>query len=122
MKNRHNVVSDVQDVLTKHGYTFSEYIRELGRINASVLNLNENAYKEFADLYKKLEDSYCNTLEKGKLLEALVGCLFQNGYGFLFDTHRNWRTSTNEIDILLLWTEVSKKNRRAYARLFHPFY
>ena len=102
------VISDVQEVLDKHGYTLLQYLNALGRKNAPVLNLCEDAYEKFAQLYQRLSEGDYNAGEKGKLLEALVDSLFRDGYGFLFDTHSNWRTSTNEIDVLLFWTEKAR--------------
>lgn len=108
MSTEDTVVQNIENLLADHGMTVAQFINQLGRKNSTVLNLPEEKQKEFCSLYDQIDSGLLNKSEKGKKLEQLVAILF--GEDSLFDCRQNYRTSTNEIDLLLSW---SKKAREA---------
>ena len=108
MGTEDTIVQDIENLLADHGMTVAQFINQLGRKNSTVLNLPEEKQKEFCSLYDQIDSNLLNKNEKGKKLEQLVAILF--GEDSLFDCRQNYRTSTNEIDLLLSW---SKKAREA---------
>lgn len=108
MGTEDTVVRDIENLLADNGMTVSQLINQLGRRNSTVLNLSDRKQKEFRSLYDQIDSDRFNKTEKGKKLEQLVSILF--GEDSLFDCGQNFRTSTNEIDLLLSW---GKKARSA---------
>ena len=108
MSTEDTTVQNIETILADKGMTLAQLINELGRKNSSVLNLPDIKQNEFCSLYDQIDGGSLSKTEKGKKLEQLVALLF--GEESLFDCRRNFRTSTNEIDLLLTW---SKKARDA---------
>ena len=105
INEKHDAISSAEKILTEAGYNICEFISVIGRRNSSLFNINSDTYKNFSKLYEQLEQEDYTLCSKGKLLERLVFCLFEEGYKSLFTVKSNCRTNTNEIDIFLLWTE-----------------
>jgi hypothetical protein len=108
MGTEDTIVQNIENLLADHGMTVAQVINHLGRKNSTVLNLSEEKQKEFCSIYDQIDRDLLNKREKGRKLEQLVAILF--GEESLFDCRQNYRTSTNEIDLLLSW---SKKAREA---------
>lgn len=102
------IVEDTELFLQERGLTISELLLILGKYNSRVLQMDDENCKEFTELYNKIEHEKDNSLQKGKLLEDLSFILFREGYKGLLECHKNCRTSTNEIDILLRWTQQAR--------------
>ncbi|MBR1886426.1 MAG: restriction endonuclease [Schwartzia sp.] len=119
MNRKHtSVFSAVSELLDQHGYTMFGFLQKYYNNNLDLLNLPDNAHKKFSGIYDKLCQEKNSARAKGNLLEELTHCLFTDGYGCMFDSHRQCRTSSNEIDILLLWSEQARLN--GFACVF-PF-
>lgn len=79
-----------------------------------VLNMSHDAYSRYKNYYEKLKkdiDEYkrnkkhiLTSKERGKVLEQIAACLFFSGMS-LFEVALNCRTSTNEIDLLVNWSD-----------------
>lgn len=78
--------------------------------------MSNDAYEEYKQCFKELEEdvrrnkeklkSLMNASERGKLLEKMAGLLFFDGNA-LFNKAINCRTVTNEIDILVNWNKIA---------------
>lgn len=63
------------------------------------------------DNYSKKKNHILTARERGSLFEQLVKCLFFSGDTLLFNEALNCRTSTNEIDLLIDWSDVAIQNQ-----------
>lgn len=102
------VVSEVIDIMNQHGISISDLIKLTGKRNSALFQLNDMSYEKFTDLYKKIVDGDYQQTAKGKLLEELMYSVFTEGYSTVWNCRKNCRTSTNEIDIQLDWTENAR--------------
>ena len=59
-------------------------------------------------LYNEIKKGKLTRGQKGQKLEELTSILFEKSVENLFDVYRNCRTSTNEIDLLIRWTENAR--------------
>lgn len=98
----------VEQLLHQAGYTLPELLIDSCKYNSRLLNISEVYIKRCQQIYYKLDKDVLSRGEKGRLLEELSGILFQKSVENLFDVYRNCRTSTNEIDILIRWTESAR--------------
>jgi hypothetical protein len=98
----------VEQVISQSGYTLADLIREYSRYNSSLLMMSDDSQKTFKELYECIDNRDLSRGEKGKKLEELSTLLFQKSVENLFDVYRNSRTSTNEIDLLIRWTEQAR--------------
>lgn len=108
MKKNRNIQHKTEAFLNDIGMTLPQLFQYLGKSHSSLLNLDDISQEKFVEIYNEIDKENCDKSNKGKLLEDLVGLLFQEGSGRLFNTRRNCRTSTNEIDLLLEWTEEAR--------------
>lgn len=108
MDNERRLAERGESFLRDIGLSLPEFLGLMGKYKSHVLNLGEDQYKKFAEIYKKIEDKDYEEKEKGKLLEELTYVLFQKGYPTLVECRKNCRTSTNEIDLQLGWTEEAR--------------
>lgn len=100
-----NILSKLSDELDHIGLTFPKFIRICGQNKAKLLNLSESDQKRFRAIFDRIEDGNLESSEKGRLLEQLTSILVGNS---LFHSLRNCRTSTNEVDILVEWSEFAR--------------
>lgn len=108
MISEEKVVKQVEGLLNEVGYTLSDFIRVSGRYNSSLLMLDNASYEQSIELYNTISKGGLKHGEKGKKLEELTTILFEKSVKNLFDVYRNCRTSTNEIDLLIRWTENAR--------------
>lgn len=87
--------------LEEQGYTVQDLIAHSGKKNLPLLKMPDECLKEYQDLYEKIDSGELNSTQKGRALERITELLFEAGG--LFDCRRNYRTSTNELDLLLTW-------------------
>lgn len=80
----------------------------LSRYKSTLLMMNDEDIKEFKKLYHCIENGKLSRESKGKTLEELSNLLFQNSVSNFFDVFKNCRTSTNEIDLLIRWSEEAR--------------
>lgn len=108
MEDNKNIQNKTEAFLSDIGMTLPQLFQYLGKSKSSLLNLDDASQEKFIEIYDKIDQNNCDKSNKGKLLEDLVALLFQGESGKLFNTRRNCRTSTNEIDLLLEWTDEAR--------------
>ncbi len=101
MSSTYEDVSAAIEVLTKANKKLSH--RELCKFSDHQMN----KYKELLRELKSVNSSSATNEEKGAALEELSSYLLKVS-GNLFDSHKNIRTSTNEIDHIFNLTPVGK--------------
>lgn len=99
------IVDQVYDMLKEKGYTIADFMQALGAVNTSLLNMSSDTQKMFNKYYDMLISGVCGKKEKGKVLENLTATLFDAD---CFCVCRNCRTSTNEVDLMVEWSEKSR--------------
>ena len=108
MDTEERVINDVESVLHQAGYTLADYFRATAKRNSTLLMMDDANIAECIALYDAINAGGLARGEKGKKLEDLSSILFEKGIDNLFDVYRNCRTSTNEIDLLVRWTEMAR--------------
>ena len=99
------IVAGFETYLTSVGMTLPQLLRLCSNQKSSLLNLSSEQYARFSNFYRLLLAQDYSTFPKGTLLEQLTSILFQNS---LFYVRKNCRTLTNELDLLLEWSEDSR--------------
>ncbi len=99
---------DIEKMLSDKGWTLAKFLRMSAEKNSQTLNLDNINQQKFKDCYDIIEKKQYKTEEKGKKLEELISILFE-GYEGLIEVIRNCRTSSNEIDLLLDWSEKARR-------------
>ncbi|WP_347943967.1 restriction endonuclease [Enterococcus cecorum] len=102
------IIEDFNKWRSDHGVTMPELVTMIGTTNSSTLFLTEEHAKRFTKLLNSIERHNCSKKEKGKILEELINYLFTECHSKILDCRLNQRTSTNEIDLLLSWTEEAR--------------
>lgn len=97
-----------EQLISQAGYTLADLMKASSRYNSSLLMLDDKNCNQCAELYGLIKDGGLSRGEKGKKLEELSTILFKKSVENLFDVYRNCRTSTNEIDLLIRWTENAR--------------
>lgn len=108
MKGEKEIIKDTEAFLDGIGMNLSQLVMTLGRHNSSVLQLDDDHYQNFCEIYTKIDKKDYSEKDKGQLLEELTFILFHNSYPGVLECRRNCRTSTNEIDLLINWTEEAR--------------
>ena len=108
MNSEEKQLKNAERLLEQAGYTVPQLIQAFGKYNSKMLMLGDADYSKFAMTYEQLKQSDLDKTEKGKRLEELATILFEKSVTNIFDVYRNCRTSTNEIDILLRWSEHAR--------------
>lgn len=108
MNFEEQALAKFEGLLDETGYTLSDMISLLGKKNSKLLMLDDVSYEEFSALYEAIQNGNLSTEEKGAKLESLTSLLFEKSVSSMFDVYRNCRTSTNEIDLLIRWTENAR--------------
>ena len=99
---------DAENLLNQSGYTLAEFLRDSSRYKSTLLMLPDDELRAYQKLYADIATGGLSKGEKGKKLEELSTILFLKSAGSLLDVYRNCRTSTNEIDLLIRWTERAR--------------
>lgn len=60
------------------------------------------------EIYDIIKNDSLSSGTKGKKLEELTYILFNKSVENVFDVYRNCKTSTNEIDLMIRWTENAR--------------
>lgn len=102
------IQTKMESLLSEVGLTLPQLLQVLGKNKSTLLNMDEKNLKNFIEIYDKIDKKECENTEKGKLLEKLSGILFQESSQKLFCVRNNCRTSTNEVDSLIEWTEYAR--------------
>ena len=96
---------EVEQSIQQSGYTLADLLNASSRYNSTLLMMSSNDIAKYKVLYDTIENGGLSKGEKGKKLEELSTLLFEKSVENLFDVYNNCRTSTNEIDLLIRWTE-----------------
>lgn len=127
MDDNKKVTDDLNNFLSEHNIAFSDLVEMYGSVNQALLLMPPTAQelydKQFAILRAQTDEKYKTTKDKGSALENLVYTMFTYGENPLLKIARNCHTSTNEIDLLLDWTDHARKSciNRIYSELQDPF-
>ena len=108
MANESDIVKKSEAFLNDIGMTATEWLLTMGKYKSHILQLDDTGYKKFAELYEKIINRDFKQSDKGKLLEDLSTLVLYQGYAGIFECRRNLRTSSNEIDLQLCWTENAR--------------
>lgn len=90
------------------GYTLATLMKASCKYNSPLLMMSDDDIEKYRILYDCINNGGLKGSEKGKKLEELSTLLFQNSVSNLFDVYKNCRTSTNEIDLFIRWTENAR--------------
>lgn len=101
-------VEKIQEIFDENGFTFDDMLCFLGKNITQLLMLPDNFHNRFKAMYDSLNKGNLPQRKKGEALEKITSILFQDGAASIFDVYRNCRTSTNEIDLLIRWTENAR--------------
>lgn len=101
-EDKMEIVDRLEQELKDAGMSVAELVFYCGKRKSDVLRLSDDMQSRFMETYDKLEQGNHTSREKGQLLEQLAAIMFDKK---LFHTLKNCRTSTNELDVLVEWTE-----------------
>lgn len=103
------------EFLHEFGLTLTEYLSCIGNETKEMLYFPDEDQKNFNQLYNVLKSHenktnklFHTTKNKGDALEELVNRMFVYGGNPLLTITQNVRTSTNEIDLLIDWTDFAR--------------
>lgn len=101
----HNLTEQTQVFLDNVGMNIFQLFAALGAEQSTLLGLSSENQSQFMQVYDILESGSYHHNEKGSLLERLTSILFNEN---IFQVFRNVRTSSNELDLLVSWSESSR--------------
>lgn len=99
---------EAEQAIQQSGYTLADLLNASSRYNSTLLMMSNADISKYRDLYDAIENGGLTKGEKGKKLEELSTLLFEKSVENLFEVYNNCRTSTNEIDLLIRWTEAAR--------------
>ena len=102
--NHSTLTAQAEAFLDSVGMNFFQLFAALGNEQSKLLCLPSDDQTQFIQIYDKLESGNYHRNEKGTLLERLTSILFDRN---IFQSFRNVRTSSNELDLLVSWRESS---------------
>lgn len=103
--NQEEKFNNASQLLKQAGYTLSDFMRDASKYNSSLVQMKDEDLTEFQRLYDEIDKGNLSRGEKGKKLEELATLLFEKSVVNLLQVYKNCRTSTNEIDLLVKWTD-----------------
>ncbi|SFU95733.1 hypothetical protein [Butyrivibrio sp. M55] len=103
-------VQDIEDIILESGLKFPDLFNSFVEKNSRLIQLSENNHNRYCELYEEVFSVSSTTKEKGNKLEDLIVFLFKNAFPIIFEVKRNCRTSTNELDLLISWTQQAKSS------------
>ncbi len=99
---------EAEQALQQSGYTLAGLMLDLSRYKSTLLMMGDSDIEKYKEIYDCIDNGGLSRGEKGKKLEELSTLLFQNSVTKFFDVYNNCRTSTNEIDLLIRWSESAR--------------
>lgn len=107
MENK-DKLNEIAETMNQTGYTVADLVNHLGRQHSSLLNMPDDYIDRCKAIFMDIDKGQLSGEEKGKKLEELTRILFETSAGSLLDVYKNCRTSTNEIDLLIRWTDNAR--------------
>lgn len=104
-ENKNRAIGQIEELIKAEGITLAELVKYVSGPKSSLLYLSDSQQAQFNEFFSKLECVNCTKQEKGKYLENLSDILFDRG---LFHVLKNCRTSSNELDILVEWSQDAR--------------
>lgn len=101
-------IENIGQLLNQAGYTLADLIRESSRTNSKLLMMTDENRDKCIEIYDIIKNDSLSSGTKGKKLEELTYILFNKSVENVFDVYRNCKTSTNEIDLMIRWTENAR--------------
>ena len=101
-------LNKIAETMNQTGYTVADLVNLLGRQHSSLLNIPDDYIERCKGIFGDIDRGQLSKKEKGNKLEELTKILFESSAGTLLDVYKNCRTSTNEIDLLIRWTENAR--------------
>lgn len=101
-------IENIGQLLNQAGYTLADLIRESSRTNSKLLMMTDENRDKCIEIYDIIKNGSLSSGTKGKKLEELTYILFNKSVENVFDVYRNCKTSTNEIDLMIRWTENAR--------------
>ena len=101
-------IENIGQLLNQAGYTLADLIRESSRTNSKLLMMTDENRDKCIEIYDIIKNGSLSSGTKGKKLEELTYILFNKSVENVFDVYRNCKTSTNEIDLMIRWTEKAR--------------
>ena len=99
---------ETEQVMHQSGYTLTEFMIASSRYKSKLLMMDDEYIEKYRELYDCISNGGLDRGKKGRKLEELSTLLFNYSVSNLFDVYKNCRTSTNEIDLLIRWTEAAR--------------
>lgn len=96
---------EIEEKMNSVGMTISQLIHFYSVRKSTLFNLSTEQYRQFSYFYQLLVSQDYSKFTKGSLLERISTILFQNS---LFYVRNNCRTHTNELDLLIEWSDSSR--------------
>lgn len=96
---------EIEEKMNSVGMTISQLIHFYSVRKSTLFNLSTEQYRKFSYFYQLLVSQDYSKFTKGSLLERISTILFQNS---LFYVRNNCRTHTNELDLLIEWSDSSR--------------
>lgn len=109
----------IKMAIAKEGLTLSEVLTLSAKKYTKLLNFSTDVQDKYKCMFEKIDSGKCSQKDKGILLEELMYTLFHRGYSSLLVCGKNYRTSTNEIDLRISWTEEAKYQR--FTEIYNCF-
>lgn len=121
MENSEKSYEDLKKYMVGNNLSLVGLLKHQQGLLDNLLAMSDTVKEKYDNLYEQLRkdfESYKNNKrhiftpqERGSLFEKMIGCLFFSGDTLLFNEVINCRTSTNEIDLLINWSDIAIQNQ-----------
>ena len=120
MENKNDDYADLVNHMRNGNLTVLGLLTYMEGHHEKLMQMPDSVFIKYKKYYEQIQSDQLyfeknkkhklSDQERGKLFEQLVGCLFFSENKF-FNKAVNCRTSTNEIDLLIDWTDIAIKER-----------
>lgn len=120
MGNKEDSYAELERYMKQGNLSIAGLLIYREKFQSELLSMPESVMKKYKTYYEQLESDQLyyknskkhllNKRERGRVFEDIIGCLFFSGNA-LFNKAINCRTSTNEIDLLIDWTDMATQAR-----------
>ena len=97
--------NEINSFMLEHGWGLAEFLEQMGNYASSCMQMSDENHRLYCEVYDELFSPSITTKNKWNKLEDLAEVLFVKSFPNIFEVIRNCRTSTNEIDLLINWTQ-----------------